>query len=262
MTLALSIAVTGMAAQEHNINVISHNIANTSTTAYKEDIASFADIGYQIKMTNGAVLSDNGDTLPAGLRFGLGVAVRNVYKNFKQGALVPSDSQYSIAIDGPGFYHVILPSGGDGYSRDGHLQLNAQRELTDSNGFVLQPSMTIPDDALSITITTDGRVQVQQPNQTNLNEVGIIELSRFNVEQLSPIGNNLYMIPPNGEAVLQGPAGSDGLGMIKQFFLEESNGSAVEQLASLIIAQRAFETNSKVVQTADQMLRTAIDVKA
>lgn len=257
--MAFSAAITGMMAQEQKIKVISHNIANANTTSFKEDIISFHDIGYQHRARVGSVFSDSGDTLPAGVRFGFGVAVSSVSKNFKQGLLSPSESEYSIAIDGPGFYQVLMPNGDPGYTRDGNLQLNADRQLTNNTGFVIQPPITIPDDALNMTITPDGRVQISRPSQTDLEEVGVIELSRFNLEQLTPVGNNIYTIPSGGETTLQGAPSTDGLGKILQFFLEEANPSIITQLSDLIVAQRGYEANGQSMKAEDHILKVTLE---
>jgi flagellar basal-body rod protein FlgG len=259
---SLYISATGMEAQQLNVDNISNNIANTNTTAFKRGRVNFEDLLYQTLTAPGANSSDAGNTLPSTMQIGLGVRTSAIYKVFEQGALLTTPSTpLNIAIDGVGFLQVTLPNGDTAFSRDGALQLNQNGELVNASGYLISPAITIPDNATNITINTSGLVQATVNNQ--IVDLGQLELARFaNQTGLEAIGGNLYLETiASGSPILGNPT-SDGFGTIKQNFLESSNVNAVTELAELIKAQRAFELNSKTMQTAEQIYRTVLDSKA
>lgn len=259
---SLNIAGTGMEAQQSNVDAISNNLANVNTTGYKKSLVSFEDLLYQKLTAAGAINSDAGTSIPNSSQIGLGVRVASVYKAFEQGGLETTPGvELNTAIDGVGFYQVTLPNGDIAYSRDGAFSRNANGDLVNANGYLFTPNITIPDNATSITITTDGRFQASIDSV--LTELGQIELARFtNPSGLEAIGSNLYIeTVASGAPVIDVPA-SAGFGLLKQYFLESSNVNATLELTNLIKAQRAFELSSKAVQTSEQMLKTAIDTKA
>jgi len=259
---ALYTAATGMAAQEVNVDNISNNIANVSTTAFKRGQVNFEDLLYQKVVTPGVNSSDAGTEIPSGIQLGRGVKVGAAYKIFEQGGLNPTpNTPLNIALDGVGFLRFTLPNGDTAYSRDGSLNLNSDGDIVNAQGYLLDPPINIPENATSTTITANGMVTVTVDGSPQ--EQGKIELTRFaNNAGLESIGGNLYLISEaSGEAV-DGNAADQGFGVIRQNYLENSNVNSVIELTELIKAQRAFEFNSKTLQTAEQMYKTVIDSKA
>jgi flagellar basal-body rod protein FlgG len=262
MIRSLYIAATGMTAQQMNVDNIAGNLANVNTNAYKRSILNFEDLIYQDITTSGANSSTAGTTLPSGKQVGLGTNVSSIVKSFEQGALQPTPGvPLNIAIEGAGFLQVTLPDGDIGYTRDGALQTNQNGEIVNALGYIISPGLIVPDDATALTISQDGIVQVTIDNQ--LQEVGRLELAKFiNPAGLRAIGNNIYRETEASGAATTGFADENGFGRLKQNFLENSNVNSVLELTELIKAQRAFEFNSRVIQTSERLLQTLVDTKA
>ncbi|MBL8555563.1 MAG: flagellar basal-body rod protein FlgG [Phenylobacterium sp.] len=260
---ALRTAATGMAAQQMNVEVISNNIANMNTVAFKRQRAEFQDLLYQTFEAAGTQSSDQGTIVPTGVQVGAGVKAGAVYRVETQGSLTRTDNPYDLAIDGRGFFQVLLPSGETAYTRAGNFSVNDQGQLVTQDGYQIQPAISIPGDAVSVTVSKTGQVQVQQAGQTNPSVVGILELATFvNDGGLKALGDNLYQETAASGAPTSGTAGSTGIGTLVQGYTEASNVDAVSEITALIVAQRAYEMNSKVISTADNMLATANQVKA
>jgi flagellar basal-body rod protein FlgG len=262
MSLTLDIGATGMLAQQLNVDVISNNIANMTTTGYKRQRAEFQDLLYQTKVRPGASSSDQGTTVPAGIQQGLGVKAGSVYRINEQGALQMTGNPFDVAIKGEGYFMITLPSGETGYTRDGSFQLDQDGQLVTSEGYDVQPGITIPPDAVDVTINASGEVLVKLQNQTALTNVGQIQLASFaNDAGLEAIGNNLVLeTEASGTAIVSNP-GEPGYGQLEQGALETSNVNIVQEITSLIQAQRAYEMNSKIIQTGDEMLSTITNLR-
>jgi len=252
---ALRTAATGMMAQEMNVNVISNNIANMRTTGYKRQRTEFLDLLYQNMRRQGTTTSENGTMVPAGVQIGTGVRVGATPRIFQQGTLQPTEGEYNLAIRGDGFFRIQLPDGRTGYTRDGSFQLDAEGRMVTKDGYLLDPGITIPQNASAVTISQTGAVQVTVPGQTAPQEVGQIQLARFiNRAGLESIGDNLFLeTPASGAAQVANP-GADGNGNLLQRYLEDANVNSVVEIADLISAQRAYEMNARVVRSADEML--------
>jgi flagellar basal-body rod protein FlgG len=252
---ALSIAATGMLAQQTNVEVIANNLANMNTTGYKAQRAAFQDLLYQNIQQAGAQSSDTGTLLPSGIQLGAGVRTAAIYRVTKPGDMKNTSNPYDVAINGSGYFRIQMPDGTDGYSRDGNFSLSPEGQLVTQQGYVVQPGIAIPATATAVTINTQGQVQATIPGQTALQLVGQLELTRFpNEAGLKALGDNLYSETASSGGPQAGVPGSTGYGTIQQYFLETSNVDAVSEVTSLITAQRAYEMNSKVISTADQML--------
>lgn len=261
MLRSLFTAATGMSAQQLNVDVISHNLANVNTTGFKKGRAEFQDLIYQTMIQPGAP-SDDGTQYPSGIQVGLGVRPVAVAKFFTPGDLVNTGNSLDLAIDGEGFFQVTLPDGTIAYTRAGNLRVDRDGRIVTNDGYPIEPGITVPADATSITIGGDGRVTVTQPGTVAPVEIGTIELARFiNSGGLKAIGKNLFLETDASGAPTTGTPGTEGRGTIVQGFLEMSNVNIVEELANLIIAQRAFDINSKAVQTSDEMLQTVSALK-
>jgi flagellar basal-body rod protein FlgG len=253
---ALSIAATGMLAQQTNVEVIANNLANMNTTGYRAQRAAFQDLLYQNIQQAGAQSSDTGTLLPSGIQLGAGVRTAAVYRITKSGDMKSTSNPYDVAINGSGYFRIQMPDGTDAYSRDGNFQLSAEGQLVTQQGYVVQPGIAIPSTATAVTINTQGQVQVTLSGQTATQTVGQFELTRFpNEGGLTAMGDNLYQETSSSGSPQSGVPGSTGYGTIQQNFLETSNVDAVSEITSLIAAQRAYEMNSKVITTADQMLQ-------
>ena len=254
---SLSIAATGMLAQQRNVEVVSNNLANMNTTAYMRRRTEFHDLLYQNLRRVGGTSSDAGTVVPSGVQIGLGVKLAAVYRIHEQGNLTATDNTFDMAVQGPGFFQVLLPGGGTAYTRDGTFQLNAQGQMVTHDGFTIQPSITIPTNAVDVTVNSSGQVLAKIEGRVNLQNVGQIQLAVFpNGAGLEATGDNLLMeTPASGKATTAVP-GTTGFGTILQGFLETSNVNAVEEISNLISAQRAYEMNSKVIQTSDEMMGT------
>lgn len=255
MNPALWIAKTGVEAQQTRLSVISNNLANVSTNGFKQDRAVFEDLLYQTQRQPGA-LSSQDTTLPSGLMVGTGVRTVATEKMHTQGALIQTGNALDMAIQGRGFFQILQPDGSIGYSRDGAFQLDASGQMVTSNGFLLQPGITIPADAQSISISIDGTVSYTQQANATPSVAGNIDLADFiNPAGLQPIGGNLYVETAASGAPQVGAGGQNGLGTIMQSAVEGSNVNVVGELVDMIEAQRAYEMNSKAISAADQMLQ-------
>lgn len=252
---ALWISVTGLEAQNTDIRVISNNLANVSTTGYKKSRAVFEDLLYQNVRQPGGQSTENTE-LPSGLMLGTGVKTLATQKIFSQGSVINTQNQLDLAINGKGFFQITRPDGTIAYTRDGSFQLNSQGQIVTSNGYLLDPNITVPDDTISITIGTDGIVSVLTQGNNTPQQVGNIEISDFiNPAGLQPIGENQYTETAASGTPTTGTPGLTGLGSLAQGSLESSNVNVVEELVRLIQTQRAYEMNAKSVETVDGMLR-------
>jgi flagellar basal-body rod protein FlgG len=260
---ALSTAATGMAAQQLNVNVISNNIANMNTVGFKRQRAEFQDLLYQDMERAGSQSSDSGTIVPTGIQVGAGVKAGSVYRITEQGSMTQTGNQLDIGIKGRGYFQVLLPSGETGFTRAGNLSLNADGVLCTDQGYLVQPQISIPQDASSVTISATGQVQVTTAGATAPQVVGQLQLANFTNEAgLEATGDNLFMeSAASGPPVVADP-GSTNLGTLMQGYTEASNVDAVTEITALISAQRAYEMNSKVVTTADQMLSTTSQLKS
>ncbi len=252
---SLSIAATGMLAQQLNVEVISNNIANMATTGFKRQRPEFQDLLYQSELTVGSTSSDTGTVVPAGIQIGLGVRTASVYRITEQGNIMGTNSTFDIAIQGRGWFQIQLPSGETGYSRAGSFQLSPTGEIVTSDGYPLQPSITIPADATEVSINPSGTVEIKQAGQIAPVNVGTFSIVSFpNEAGLESIGNNLMLETASSGAPVAGTPGTGGLGTMLQGFLETSNVNSVSEITNLIKAQRAYEMNSKVITTSDEMM--------
>jgi len=250
-----------MLAQQLNVEVISNNIANMNTTAFKRQRAEFQDLLYQDQRRVGSTSSDSGTLVPAGIQLGLGVRTAAVYRIPSQGNLTLTDAPLDIALQGKGYFQVTLPSGDVAYTRAGSLQLSANGEIVTPDGYLLQPSISIPNNALGITINVSGEVLVDT-GTTTPTTAGQIQLATFpNEVGLVALGQNLLKESPASGSAQTGTPGSTGFGTTLQGFLETSNVDVVSEITNLITAQRAYEMNSKVIETSDQMLQTATNLR-
>ncbi|HEV8690098.1 MAG TPA: flagellar basal-body rod protein FlgG [Ideonella sp.] len=250
---ALQIAATGMHAQQQNVDAIANNLANVNTTGFKKARVSFTDL--VARQSEAADPANAGaDAVAESLR-GTGVAVGRVARSFDAGEARKTDSPYDVTIAGDGFIEVVLPDGGKAYSRGGTLRVNADGQLATASGQALKPGITIPDDVQDLTITPDGRVQVRSARHPNPVEVGQLELVRFIAPAgLESLGDGLFKATEQAGEPIAGRAGADGVGTIRQGFLEGSNVKLVEEMVNLMVAQRAYEASVKVVQASDEML--------
>lgn len=252
---SLWIAKTGLDAQQTRMATISNNLANVSTAGFKRGRAVFEDLLYQNLRQVGAQSSQS-TQLPSGLMQGTGVRVVATEKLFTQGSLEITDNSLDVAIEGRGFLQVLLPDGSISYTRDGSLALDSQGQLVSANGYSIEPAITIPQDALSINIGSDGTVSVVTPGDTQPSEVGTLQLADFvNPSGLQAIGKNLFLESGSSGSPQTGNPGLNGRGTLVQGFIESSNVNVVEELVSMIETQRAYEMNSKAISTTDQMLQ-------
>ena len=259
---ALRTAASGMAAQQLNVEVISNNIANMNTVGFKKQRAEFQDLLYQNVERMGAQSSAAGTVVPTGIQIGAGVKAGAVYRVTEQGTPQMTGNPYDMAIDGKGYFQISLPSGEKAYTRAGNLQVNPEGQMVTDDGYPLEPAITIPQDATKVSISKTGLVQVTQAGQPAPTTVGQIELtSFFNEAGLEAIGDNLLLETAASGPAIVGTPGDAGYGQIMQNYTEASNVDAVAEISALIVAQRAYEMNSKVISTADQMLSVASQVK-
>jgi flagellar basal-body rod protein FlgG len=254
---SLDIAATGMQAQQTNVEVISNNIANMTTTAYKRRQAEFQDLIYQNLRRVGSDSSDSGSVVPAGAQVGLGVRTAAIYRISEQGNLQQTSNTLDLAISGNGYFQITLPSGDTAYTRDGTFGLSPEGQIVTADGYVVVPGITVPTNATSVTINTSGAVQVTLSGQAALNTVGNIQLATFpNEAGLDAQGNNLLVQSAASGNPTTGNPGAPGFGTVNQGFIETSNVNVVTEITNLISAQRAYEMNSRVITTSDQMLST------
>ena len=261
MIRALYTAATGMNAQETNIDVVSNNLANSNTTGYKKSRAEFQDLLYQQVVEPGSPTSST-TANSSGVQIGLGVRTAAVQKVFAQGDLISTSNPLDMAIEGDGFFQVQLPDGDQAFTRAGSFQLNSQGQLTTSDGYVVDPGVAIPSDALAISVGQDGTVSVRQPGSATTTQVGQLTGVRFaNNAGLRAVGKNLYQETESSGTPTTGIFSENGFGRVSQGFIESSNVSVVEQVVNMITAQRAYEASSKGITTADEMLSQAINLK-
>jgi flagellar basal-body rod protein FlgG len=259
---SLAIAATGMMAQQLNVEVISNNIANMNTTGFKRQRAEFQDLLYQTLEAPGATTSAAGTVAPMGVQVGVGVKSGSVGRITQQGNIVQSGNQYDMAISGRGYFQVTMPSGETMYTRAGNFGVDADGQLVTEDGFPVEPNIVVPPDAVAITISRDGIVEAQIAGQTTATQLGQLELATFiNPAGLEAMGDNLFK-----ETAASGPAttstpGDTGFGTLMQGFLETSNVNAVEEISALIVAQRAYEMNAKVITASDEMLQTTSQLR-
>lgn len=252
---SLQIAATGMAAQQTRVDVISNNIANMSTTAYRPRVAQFSDLAYQQVLRPGTITSQTGTVVPAGIQIGTGVRPSTVSVSLTQGSLRSTGAELDLAIDGIGYLEVTLPSGESAYTRDGKLNRSPEGDLVTMDGFPLADGIVIPDEARGISISRDGEVVAYFDNEVDGQAVGTISLVRFvNEKGLEAIGDNMYLeTEASGDANRLVP-GTEGVGDIRQGFIEDSGVDVVKEISDLIEAQRGYELNSKVITASDEML--------
>jgi flagellar basal-body rod protein FlgG len=256
MFRALYTAASGMSAQQMNLDNIANNLANSGTTGFRATRLQFQDLMYQSVVAPGSAATAQ-TTVPDGLQIGLGTRVVSTEMLQTQGDAVNTGNPLDVMIQGQGFFQVQMPSGEIAYTRDGSFHLDQNRTLVTADGNQLQPTITIPADALTINIGADGTVSVTEPGQTQASQVGTIQLANFpNPGGLTALGGNLFTpTTSSGQAVVGTPGGADGLGTIQQGMLEQSNVDVVDQFIQMILTQRSYESNSRVVQAADEMLQ-------
>jgi len=255
MNQALWIAKTGLDAQQTRMAVVSNNLANVNTTGYKKGRAVFEDLIYQTIRQPGAQATQD-TQLPSGLQLGTGVRTVATEKLFSQGNIVQTQNSLDLAIQGRGFFQILMPSGDLGYTRDGGFQINADGQIVMSNGYALQPGLTVPQGCQSLTIGTDGTVTAQLAGQTAPQNLGVLQLADFvNPAGLQSVGENLYLETAASGAAQQSNPGQNGVGTVVQGSLETSNVNMAEELVNMIETQRAYEVNSKAIAAADGMLQ-------
>ncbi|MFN3787142.1 flagellar basal-body rod protein FlgG [Sulfurihydrogenibium azorense] len=266
MLRALWTSASGMEAQQTNLDVISHNIANVNTVGFKRSRANFEDLIYQ-DIRDPGVLSSTQNRVPAGIQIGLGVKVSDVAKIFSQGSLIKTDNPLDLAIQGDGFFKIEMPDGSEAFTRAGNFQLDNEGYIVNPEGYRLSPNIQIsaPETVINISVSPNGKVVIVRNSggQQTTEEVGDIKLYRFmNQAGLKAIGQNLFKYTEASGEPIEGDPNTDGFGKITQGFLEASNVNIVEEMVNLIVAQRAYEVNSKGIITADEMLRTVSTLKS
>lgn len=259
---ALSIAATGMDAQQTRVEVISNNLANMNTTAYQARRAEFSDLHYQIQRAAGASASSDGAVVPEGVQLGLGVKTSSITMDMTQGTLRETNGDLDLAIEGNGYFEVALPSGAPAYTRDGSFKQTGEGVIVNADGLRLAGDLTIPANTRSVSINAAGEVYAYFDDTAAGQLIGSIGLVSFaNEKGLEPLGGNLYRETAASGPAIIGEAGQDGLGTMRQGYLEESNVDVVSQIAELIEAQRGYELNSKVISAADQMLGATTQIR-
>jgi flagellar basal-body rod protein FlgG len=254
---ALWTAATGMHAQQQTLDVISNNLANVQTAGFKRSRVDFQDLVYEVLQAPGAA-SAQGQEVPSGFQVGHGSRAVATQRLFVKGDLQQTGNTLDLAIEGDGFFQVQLPSGDTAYTRAGAFKKNSQGQLVTSDGFEVQPQITIPQNALSVTVGVDGTVSVTQPGQAQPQTIGTLELVRFiNPAGLQSQGRNLFVPTQASGDAIPGTPGRDGLGTLLQGFIESSNVNVVEEMVGMIVTQRAYEINSRAIRTADEMMQTA-----
>jgi flagellar basal-body rod protein FlgG len=261
MIRALWSAASGMKAQQTNLDVIANNLANVNTTGFKKERAEFEDLLYQIDREPGAPV-EPGSTVPTGIQVGVGSRVAGTDRLMGQGTVQVTDNPLDLMIQGKGFFQIAMPDGSTAYTRAGSFKVDAQGQVVTSDGYLLEPPITVPEDAMEIAVGENGAVSVKTAGSSTFEEIGQIELARFvNPAGLLAVGKNLFLeTDASGTPVVSNP-GEDGMGSLVQGSLEMSNVQVVDEMVSLIVAQRAYEASSKAVQTADDMLGIANTLK-
>ncbi len=260
MMRALWTASTGMEAQQLKIDVISNNLANVNTVGFKRSRADFQDLLYQTMRAPGTNNSA-GQASPGGLQLGLGVRTAQIVQIFLAGDMQQTQNELDVAIEGDGYFQVLQPNGETAYTRAGNFRRNAEGSLVTVDGYLVQPEISIPSDATNVTIAADGTVSVVRPGQTTAEEVGSLQLARFpNPSGVRSIGRNLVVATSSSGDATTGTPGEEGFGLLSQGYIEMSNVNLVEELVNMIVGQRAYEVNSRVISAADQMLQAATRV--
>lgn len=261
MIRSLWTAASGMQAQTTNIDVISNNLSNVNTAGFKRSRAEFQDLLYETMRPPG-VSSAGGNQVPTGIQVGHGTRTAATHKLFTQGDFQHTQNELDMAIEGQGFFQIVQPNGDIAYSRAGNFKIDSDGRVVTADGYLMEPEITIPTDTIAVAIGTDGTVSVLQPGQTAPTEIGNIELARFvNPAGLSSIGRNLFVESDASGDPITGTPGEEGYGTLAQGYLEMSNVSVVDEMVNMITAQRAYEINSKAIQTADEMLQQANNLK-
>jgi len=261
MIRSLWTAASGMQAQTLNIDVIANNLANVNTSGFKKSRADFQDLLYET-LSPAGVASSTGSKMPTGIQVGHGTRPVAIQKIFMQGDYQYTKNELDMGIEGDGFFQILQPNGEVAYTRAGSFKLSADGEIVNSDGFLMEPAISIPLDSTSISIGVDGTVSVLQAGQATATEVGTIELVKFvNPAGLNSMGKSLYLETSASGDPVTGTAGEDGLGSIAQGYLEMSNVSVVDEMVNMITAQRAYEINSKSIQASDEMLQMANNLK-
>lgn len=261
MIRALYSAASGMYAQQLGVDTIANNLANVNTTGYKKSKVEFQDLIYQTLRAAG-VSSVEGVMVPTELQIGHGVRPVTIQKNFSQGPPISTENPLDVAIMGMGFFQIGMPDGTISYTRDGSFKINNEGALVTSDGFYLEPEISIPFDSTAVNISNDGIVSVLVVGTTEPSEVGQLELAKFiNSAGLKNIGQNMYYPTEASGEPLLGVAGTEGFGQINQGYLEGSNVKVVEEMVNMIVAQRAYELNSKSIRTSEEMLQMANNIK-
>lgn len=259
---ALQIAASGMAAQQMRVDVVSNNLANMSTTGYNARRADFADLHYQQLARPGTISAEDGTVLPTGVQLGLGVRAAAVSVVLAQGSLTQTGGDLDVAIEGKGYLEVTLPSGASAYTRDGSLKRSGDGLIVTSEGHQVSPGITIPEDARSLSINADGEIYAYFADRVQPELLGQLTIAGFTNEKgLEAIGSNMFLETEASGAVQQGTPGIDGLGSLRQGYLEESSVDAVREVTELIKAQRGYELNAKVITAADQMLSSTTQIR-
>ncbi len=262
MLRSLFIAATGMEAQKLNIDVISNNLANVNTTGFKKSRADFQDLLYQTIRTPGAT-SAEGSQIPSGIQVGMGVKPVAVQKIFQQGDFVQTGNSLDMVIEGDGFFQILMPDGTISYTRAGAFKLDSEGRIVNSDGYPLEPAITIPSNTTSISISSDGKVSVTQPGSSTPTQIGQLEIANFiNPGGLNALGKNLFQQSASSGDPATGNPSTNGLGTLSQGFLEMSNVNVVEEMVNMIASQRAYEINSKSIQASDQMLQIANSLRS
>ena len=259
---SLSVAATGMMAQQLHVEVISNNIANMTTTGYKRRRPEFQDLLYQSQRRIGATSSAEGTVVPSGVQLGLGVKTAAVYRIHDQGEFVNTENSFDLAIQGDGYFVVELPTGELAYTRSGNFQISPEGVLVTPDGYQVSPGIAVPEDAVEVSINQEGLVSAKIAGEVEERELGELQLATFvNEAGLEAIGGNLLLETASSGPALGGPPGTDGLGTVLQGFLESSNVNPVQEITALIAAQRAYDMNSKVIAASDEMMATVTQLR-
>lgn len=261
MLRSLWAGASGMIAQQTHLDVVSHNLANVNTAGFKKIRTDFQDLLYQIHREPGVPV-DPDSMVPTGIQVGLGARVAGTTRIFSQGSLQTTDNDTDLAIAGDGFYQVALPDGTIAYSRDSNWKIDSNGQVVNHDGFLLEPAVVVPEDAIEFSVSQTGAITIRQPGDVEQQEIGQITLVRFiNPAGLRSIGQNLFQETNASGAPVEGNPGDQGFGIIQQKTLEMSNVQVVEEMVEMIVAQRAYEANSKSIATADEFLRMANNLK-
>ena len=261
MFLSLDIAASGLQAQQTNVDVISNNLANVSTTGFKRQIPEFRDLLYVNMRTAGSTSSDTGTIVPTGIQLGLGVKTSAIHRDITQGTPSSTGGALDLSISGKGYFQITLPDGTTSYTRDGTFQVSATGEVVTADGYPLTPNITIPSNATQISVNSSGVVEATIPAQTTPSNLGQIQLATFiNENGLQATGSNLLTETQASGTPVTGTPGVDGVGTIQEGYLENSNVNPVTEITTLIVAQRAYEMNTKVITASDQMLQNLAQV--